>query len=187
MNIMSPVKVDPLNWKIPSITFNEFTSYGYDDVTKTSHKNWRRKSWSLKKKICGFTFVHAWNSETVPWKSTRNWNLYMEHRSCSYDSVCRWVRPSPWYIDWSRQLSVTSHCDMLSSLVIHAIKGQTRVYHEVIPSSLSQTASLPQWPDRHLSDKGFQTDSGLVSLLLHVDRMFFFHRIAALSLLFSGK
>ena len=32
-----------------------------------------------KKKICSFTFLLAWNSETVPWKSTRNWNLCMEH------------------------------------------------------------------------------------------------------------
>ena len=52
-------------------------------VIMTSHrknKNVWRKSWSLKNKICRFTFLHAWNSETVPWKSTRIWNLCVEHR-----------------------------------------------------------------------------------------------------------
>ena len=63
-------------------------------------KNVWWKSWSLNFCCCGFTFLHAWNSETVPWKSPRTWNLYIWNihqelesvygtSSCSYDTVCQ--------------------------------------------------------------------------------------------------
>ena len=42
-----------------SVTSKDSTSLGYDDVTKTSHKSVWRKTWSLKKKIWGFTFLNA--------------------------------------------------------------------------------------------------------------------------------
>ena len=37
------------------------------------------KSWIPKKNICRLRFVHTWDQRTVPWQSTRNWDLCAEH------------------------------------------------------------------------------------------------------------
>ena len=77
--IMYQVKADPIYFRISSVTLNQLTPSGYDDVTKTLYKSVWRKSWILKKTMCGFTILNAKDSAKVPWKSTRNWNMYMEY------------------------------------------------------------------------------------------------------------
>lgn len=79
---MYQVKADPIYFKITSVTLNQLnqlTPSGYDDITKTLYKSVWRKSWILKKTMCGFTILNAKDSEKVPWKSTRKWNTHMEY------------------------------------------------------------------------------------------------------------
>ena len=76
---MYQAKDDTLCFKITSIISNEFTSSSYDDVTKIAQTSVPQKSRSMRRKVCGSTFLNARHSETVPWKSTKNWNRCIEH------------------------------------------------------------------------------------------------------------
>ena len=64
--------------KIAQLLQTKFTSSGYDDVTKIAHTSVPQQSRSMRRKVCGSTFLNTWHSETVPWKSTKNWNRCIE-------------------------------------------------------------------------------------------------------------
>ena len=75
-----------------SITSDEFTSSGYDDITKTSHKQNVTEIMEPEKETLRFYSFIRMKLGDSPMKIHEELESVYGTSSCSYDTVCQWIR-----------------------------------------------------------------------------------------------